>query len=155
MLDALYSKDVLRKAGNITRTGRLDDPQVTVARASPVCGSRIRVDLKIEDGKVADYAQDIHACALGQSSAAIVAEHVIGKTLAEIADVARTMRTMLVDGGPPPGGEWEDLGILASVHDHKARHGAVMLSFEATLDAIAQLTGEEGLSDDEQLTRRS
>lgn len=154
MLDALYSKDVLRKAGNITRTGRLENPDVTVSRTSPVCGSRIRIDLQVADGKVTDYAQEINACALGQSSAAIVAEHVIGKAVDELRAVTWKMRTMLLDGGPPPDGEWTDLAVLASVHDHKARHGAVMLPFEAVIEGIAALTGEKGLTADEQLTRR-
>ena len=154
MLDELYSKDVLRKAGNISRTGRLDAPDVTIERRSPVCGSRIRIDLRVEDGKVADYAQEIHACALGQSSAAIVAEHVVGKTSAELRALARAMRAMLVEGGPPPAGEWAELAVLASVHDHTARHGAVMLAFEAAIDGIAQLTGEEDLSPEEQLTAK-
>jgi len=155
LLDALYSKEVLRKAGNITRTGRLENPNVTVFRASPVCGSRIRIDLNVEDGQVSDYAQEINACALGQSSAAIVAEHVIGKTAEELRALARTMRTMLLDGGPPPDGEWADLAVLASVHDHKARHGAVMLPFESIIDGLAQIAGEDGIAPDDQLTKNA
>lgn len=155
MLDALYSKDVLRKAGNISRTGRLESPSVTVSRASPVCGSRIRVDLNVEDGKVADYAQEINACALGQSSAAIVAEHVIGKTAIELLEVAKKMRAMLLDGSPPPGGEWADLAVLASVHDHKARHGAVMLPFEAVIEGLVKIAGEDGIAPEDQFTKKA
>lgn len=155
MLDELYSKDVLRKAGNISRTGRIANAQSTITRASPVCGSRIRIDLNVGDGKVTDFAQEIHACALGQSSAAIVAEHVIGKTAGELLEVAKKMRTMLLEGGPPPGGEWADLGVLASVHDHKARHGAVMLPFEAVIEGLTKITGEDGIAPDDQLTKNA
>ena len=155
ILIGLYAKNVLRKAGGITRTGRLDDPQITLARTSPLCGSRIQVDLKLKDGKVIDYAQEIHACALGQAAAAVVAEQVVGKALPEMLDVARQMRAMIVDAAPPPGGEWAEFGILASVHDHRARHGAVLLALEAVVEGLAALTGEDGLSADEQLTKNA
>lgn len=153
ILIGLYSKDVLAKAGGISRTGRLREPDITVTRRSPVCGSRIQVDLKVEDRKVSDYAQEIHACALGQAAAAIVAEHVVGKTLDEMRGAARQMRAMIVDGGPPPSGDWSDLAILASVHDHKARHGAVLLALEATIEGLAAICSEEGLAPEEQLTK--
>lgn len=153
ILIGLYSKDILRKAGGISRTGRLEAPHITVTRRSPVCGSRVLVDLKVEGGKVSDYAQEIHACALGQAAAAIVAEHVLGKTLDDMRGAARQMRAMIVDGAPPPDGEWAGLVILASVHGHKARHGAVLLALEAVVEGLAALSGEEGLTPDEQLTK--
>lgn len=155
MLDALYSKDVLRRAATISRIGRLETPGASVTRVSPVCGSRITVDIKMEEGVVSDYAQDVHACALGQSSAAILAEKIVGKTLDELRETASALRAMLVDGAVPPDGDWSSLGILAPVHDHKTRHGAVMLPFEAAIDAAAVIAGQDGVAPDTQLTRRS
>jgi NifU-like protein involved in Fe-S cluster formation len=155
MLDALYNKDVLRRAATIGRVGRLAVPDATVTRVSPVCGSRITVDVVVRDGVVADFAQDIQACALGQSSAAVLADKVIGRGAAELRAVAVALRAMLVDGAPPPGGDWEGLAILAPVHAHKGRHGAVMLPFEAALEALAEVTGEGAIPADLQLTKRS
>ena len=155
MLDALYSKDVLRRAAMIGRTGRLAAPGASVTRVSPVCGSRITVDVEMRDGVVSDYAQDIHACALGQSSASILAEQIVGRSGRELREVAANLRAMLVDGSPAPGGDWSALSILAPVHDHKSRHGAVMLAFEAAIDAIADVTGEDAIPADRQLTKRS
>ena len=153
MLDELYTKDVLRQAAMISRTGRLDAPDATAKRVSPVCGSRISVDLCMKDGAITNYAQDIHACALGQSAASILAATVIGKTPEEISDVAIQMRVMLLDGGTPPDAPWDTFAILASVRDHKARHGAVMLALEATLDAAEQITGRSYLSAADALTK--
>lgn len=155
MLDALYNKDVLRRAATIGRTGRLAAPDASVTRVSPVCGSRITVDIAVKDGVVSDYAQDIHACALGQSSAAVLAEKVVGRGAAELRKVAEQVRAMLVDGAPPPDGDWAGLAILAPVHQHRTRHGAVMLPFEAVIDAITEVTGEAAVPGDNQLTKRS
>ena len=154
MLNALYSKDVLRQAAKISRTERLPSPGITVTRRAPTCGSRIVIDLSADDGgRVLDYAQDIHACALGQAAASIVAQHVVGKRAADLIPVARQVRAMLLDGAGPPGGEWADFEVLAPVHNYAPRHGAVMLALEATLDALGQLTGDPGLPADQQLTR--
>ncbi len=155
MLDALYSKDVLRRAATIGRTGRLSAPDASATRVSPVCGSRITVDIAVTDGVISDYAQDVHACALGQSSAAVLAERIIGRDINELRDVAGKLRAMLVDGAPPPDGDWAGLAILAPVQAHPARHGAVMLPFEAAIEAIAQVTGETGLPAGEELTKKS
>lgn len=154
MLDALYSKDVLRHAASISRTDRLASPDITVSRRAPTCGSSITIDLVVDGGgRVMDYAQDIHACALGQASASIVARHVVGKNLADLISVARTVRAMLIDGTAAPSGEWSDFEALAPVHDFAPRHGAVMLAFEAVIDALSQLTGEAGPTSDQTLTR--
>jgi NifU-like protein involved in Fe-S cluster formation len=153
MLDALYSKDVLRRAASIGRTGRLAAADISVSRVSPVCGSRITVDLCADAGTVTDYAQDIQACALGQSAAAILADRIVGRGIDELRKVTDDLRAMLVDGAPPPQGEWADLAILQPVQGHKARHGAVMLPFEAVIQALSHLASAPGVPADRQLTR--
>ena len=67
--------------------------------------------------------------------------------------VARQMRNMLLEGDKPPGEPWSGYAILESVRDHKARHGAVMLALEATLDAAAQITGQTYLQPADALTK--
>ncbi|MDX1580255.1 MAG: iron-sulfur cluster assembly scaffold protein [Alphaproteobacteria bacterium] len=152
MLDQLYSRDVLKKAAAISHTTPLASPEASADRVSPVCGSRIHVEISTEGDRISDYAQTIHACALGQSAAAILGEHVIGKSADELNAAAKSVRAMLVEGAAPPTGEWADYAILAPVHEYSPRHGAVMLALEATLAALAEATGE-GLPDRDFLTR--
>lgn len=149
MLDALYSKDVLKAAGAISRTERLVSPDITLSHTAPLCGSRITIDLVADDaGRVTDYAQDIHACALGQAAASIVAQQVIGRSLQDMDAAANQVRAMLVGGARPPENEWANFAILAPVHDYSPRHGAVMLALEAVVDGLGgDTTG--------MLTRRS
>jgi NifU-like protein involved in Fe-S cluster formation len=155
MLNDLYTKDVLRAAAMISRVGRLQSPQASASRVSPICGSKITVDLNMADGVMTDYAQDIHACALGQAAASIVASHIIGKTPEDLAFAANQMRAMLTEGGEPPTGEWSGLGLLENVKNHKARHGAVLLALEAALDAASQIAGQNYETPSEQLTRKA
>ncbi len=146
MVNDLYNKAILTLAGNIERTGRLAAPDATVFLDSPLCGSRITVDIKMQDGKVSDYAAEVKACALGQAASAIMARHVIGQTGAQLRQVAEDMRAMLKRHAPPPSGEWQELEVLQPVADYKARHGSVMLPFEAVLKAVDEITATRASS---------
>ncbi len=139
MVNELYNKAILTLAGNIERSGRLADPDASVFLDSPLCGSRITVDIKMQGDKVSDYAAEVKACALGQAASAIMAKHVVGQTAAQLRQVAQDMRAMLKSHAPPPGGEWRELEVLQPVADYKARHGSVMLPFEAVVKAIEEI----------------
>ena len=82
MIDELYSARLLGLAANVSRLGRLPHPEGSAEKVSKLCGSRILVDVALKDGRVADFAQEVKACALGQAAAAVLAEHVIGATVA-------------------------------------------------------------------------
>ncbi|HEV2364384.1 MAG TPA: iron-sulfur cluster assembly scaffold protein [Caulobacteraceae bacterium] len=135
MIDELYSARILKAAANLPRVGRLADADASAEKVAKLCGSRIRVDVKMDGDKVADYAHEVKACALGQAAAAIMAEHVVGASLAEIEMARDAFRAMLKQGGPPPEGRFADLAMLQQVKDYPPRHASSMLAFEATADA--------------------
>ena len=80
MIDQIYNRRILELAADIPRLGRLDQPDATATAHSKLCGSTITVDLTLQDGRVADYAQEVRACALGQASASIMARNIVGST---------------------------------------------------------------------------
>jgi NifU-like protein involved in Fe-S cluster formation len=135
MIDELYSANILRLAANMPRAGRLAAPDASAEKVARLCGSRIVVDVKLEDGKVVDFAQEVKACALGQAAAAVLGAHVIGATCEEIAVARDAFRAMLKSGGPPPAGRFSDLSMLEPVKDYPQRHASSMLAFEATVEA--------------------
>ena len=135
MIDDLYSAKILALAANMPRAGRLAAPDASADKVAKLCGSTIHVDLTLRDGRVADYAQEVKACALGQAAAAILGEHAIGATPAEIEMARDAFRAMLKTGGPPPEGRFSDLAMLAPVKDYPARHASTLLAFEATVEA--------------------
>jgi len=139
MLDDVYNAKILELAGNIPRIGRLDQPDASARAHSRLCGSTVTVDIKMEDGRVSDYAHEVKACALGQSSSSIMAQTVIGSSPEELRSVRQTMWNMLKDNGPPPNGRWADLRFLEPVRDYKARHASTMLTFDAVVDAVDQI----------------
>lgn len=136
MIDDVYNARILEFAGNIPRIGRLENPDATARAHSKLCGSTVTVDLKIDDGKISDFAHDVRACALGQASSSIMARNIIGSTPHELQALRETMRAMLKENGPAPTGKWSDLKFLEPVRDYKARHASTMLTFDAVVDAL-------------------
>jgi len=146
MLTNIYSRQILDLAGNIPRQGRLDTPDATAKAHSKLCGSTIVVDLVMQDGKVADFAHDVKACALSQAAASIMARNVIGSTGPELRALRDQVRAMLKENGPAPGGKWAEIAVLEPVRDFKARHTSTLLTFEATVDCIDQIEAAERAS---------
>lgn len=136
MIDDLYSGKILKLAANMPHAGRLAAPDASAEKISKLCGSKITVDVVVKDGKVADFAQDVKACALGQAAAAVLGEHVIGASLSEIEVARDALRAMLKTDGPPPQGRFSELSVLAPVKDYPARHTSTMLAFEAAVEAV-------------------
>ena len=85
--------------------------------------------------RVAEFAQDVRACALGQAAAAILGEHVVGASVVELTDGRDALRAMLKAGAPPPQGRFADLAVLAQVREFPARHASTLLAFEAVAEA--------------------
>jgi NifU-like protein involved in Fe-S cluster formation len=142
VIDDLYSAKILKLAANTPRAGRLAAPGASSEKVSKLCGSRIIVDLTMADGRVTDFAQDVKACALGQAAAAVLGEHIIGATEAEIVAGRDALYAMLKTGGPPPEGRFSDLVMLEPVKDYAPRHASTLLAFEAAVDAVRQITSK-------------
>ena len=139
MINDVYNAKILDFAGNIPRIGRLDHPDASAKAHSKLCGSTVIVDLNLQNGVVTDFAHDVKACALGQSSASIMARNVIGATAHELREVRQTMLKMLKENGPAPTGRFADLAFLEPVRDYKARHASTMLTFDAVVDCLDQI----------------
>lgn len=138
-LVSLYSKRILALAADIPHLGRLAQPQATARRRSPLCGSTITVDLTVQDGRVADFAQDVKACALGQASASILGEVVIGRTRAELERARDQLKAMLTAGGPVPEAPFQGYEVLQAARQYRNRHASILLALEATCEALGQL----------------
>lgn len=136
MSEPLYNSDILRLATATAAFVRLPDPDGTAERRSPVCGSRVKVDVKLDGGrKISALGIEARACALGQASTALMAENALGKTLAEI-EAARDALSAYLEGTQGDAGYWPGLEIFAPARKHRARHASIRLAFEAAAEAV-------------------
>ena len=140
MIDDLYSAKVLALAANMPRAGRLNAPQATAERIAKLCGSRVLVDIVLDGELVADFAQEVQACALGQASAAVLGANIVGASIEELRLARDALSAMLKADGPLPGGRFSDLRVLQPVKDFPARHASTLLAFEAALAAAREAT---------------
>jgi NifU-like protein involved in Fe-S cluster formation len=136
MIDDLYSAKILKLAADMPRAGRLAAPDASSEKIAKLCGSKVIVDVKVEDGVVVDFAQDVRACALGQASAAVLGAHVVGASVGEIEVARDALSAMLKANGPHPTGRFAELAVLEVVKDYPARHASTLLAFEATVEAV-------------------
>ena len=130
----LYNKDILRLAASIPHHQRLADPQASVEKRLPTCGSRVTADVRMADGRLAELGLDVKACALGQASASLMAAQAIGLTAAELAD-ARDRLTAYLAGESEALDFWPGLAVLAPARGYPARHASIRLGFEAIAEA--------------------
>lgn len=134
----LYSGRILALAADIPHLGRLAAPSGTSRRRSPLCGSTVTVDLVMRDGRVAEFAQDVKACALGQASASVLGAVVLGRSRAELEAARDALRAMLKEGGPVPAAPFDGYEVLTPAREYKNRHASILLAIEAACEAAAQ-----------------
>ncbi|MEW7006845.1 iron-sulfur cluster assembly scaffold protein [Lentilitoribacter sp. EG35] len=143
MIDQVYNTKILEFAGNISRIGSLANANATAVAHSKLCGSKVKIWLNVENGVVTDFAHDVKACALGQATSAIMAQHIIGASTDELRKVRSEMLAMLKDGGSSPTGRFDDLKYLEPVKDYRARHASTMLTFDAVVTALDEIERAE------------
>jgi NifU-like protein involved in Fe-S cluster formation len=136
----LYNTALLKLAATIPHTDRLTDPHATVEKRSPICGSRVTVDVKLDnDGRIAELGQLVRACALGQASASLMGAGAVGRSADELIAARDALAGWLAGTRDDPGG-WPGIDVLAPARDYPARHASIRLAFEAVAEAAETAT---------------
>ncbi len=132
----LYNTEILRLAADTARAVRLSDPDASVEKRSPICGSRVTVDIDLgDDGRVAAVGMLVRACALGQASSALLAQRIVGRSPVELAIARDALAAWLAGEGDAP--DWPGLSLFEPARPHSARHASIRLAFEAAAEAAA------------------
>lgn len=139
----LYSGRILALATDIPHHARLDTPQISVKRRSPLCGSTVTVDLDMEEGRIVRFGQDVKACALGQAAAALLGQVAIGRSAEELTRARDQLRAMLVENGPVPDAPFDGFEVLIPARDYRNRHASILLALEAATEASASLVAQK------------
>lgn len=135
---ALYNRDILRLAASIPHHRRLARPQASAEKTSPVCGSRVAVDVIVDEaGRLVELGQEVRACALGQASAALMGAHALGRGPEDLARARDDLAAYLAGRRGDPG-EWPGLDIFGEARPFTARHPSILLAFEAAAEAAAR-----------------
>ena len=135
----LYTLEILRLAGSLPDPVKLERVDGTAQLKSPTCGSTVRTEVQLEDGRLIAVSQQVRACAFGQASAALVAEHAPGRTRHEIIEALAGLSGWL-DGSWDESGGW-GFEALDPARSRTPRHGAILLPLRALLAAVEDAGG--------------
>jgi NifU-like protein involved in Fe-S cluster formation len=132
----LYTTEILRLAASLDEPRGLAREGGRAELRSPTCGSRVTTAVQLDqDGRVAGLSQQVHGCAFGQASAALVERAAIGRSRTEVEQALTELTDRLGGGEPEPG--WGQ-AALAPALSRKGRHGAILLPFRTLLAAIEE-----------------
>ena len=132
----LYTTDILRLAASLQGPRELDRVDGGAELRSPTCGSRVTISVQLDaDRRVLAISQQIHACAFGQASAALLERHAIGRAHDEVGNALVLLSRWLAQEQEEVG-DWPGIEVLAPARPRKSRHGAILLPSRALLAAI-------------------
>ena len=80
---------------------------------NPLCGDKVSVFLRVEDGVVCDIAFQGSGCAISTASASMMTESLKGKSVAEVAIIFERFHD-LITGKTPTDSDNANLGKLAA-----------------------------------------
>lgn len=132
MNDALYQDEILARAKDTTREGRIGAPSKTVTLDNPLCGDRVTLDFTLDGETIARIRHFVRGCALCRASAATLAAELEGKTVSTVASAADALAGVL-SGAAPATEPWR---AFVPVARHKSRHDCVRLPVDAAKAAL-------------------
>src|SRR5437867_2912075 len=99
----LYTTEILRLAASLAEPHQLAREDGRAELRSPTCGSRIVFTVQLDpEGRVEAISQQVHACAFGQASAALLERSAAGRTRDEVSSAVTQFGEWLAGGDPAP-----------------------------------------------------
>lgn len=83
----LYRENILDHYGTPRNEGVLEDADISHERQNPVCGDVVRLDIKLEDGRVKEARFRGQGCVISMASASMFTEKIKGKTISELQEL--------------------------------------------------------------------
>ncbi len=123
----LYSKTVTDHYTNPRNVGDIEDPSGLGESRSEICGDRIRVTIRIGEGKICEAKFKSYGCGASIAAASVTTEWMIGRSVEEAMKLdARAILGLL--GGLPPEkihcAVMAEEAVKAALLDHLRKSGA-------------------------------
>ena len=95
-LEDLYREIILDHYRNPRNRGELETPPAVAADGhNPLCGDEITLFVLVKDGVVADIKTNGQGCSISQSSASMMTQAVLGKSVAEAEALIHHFKPMM------------------------------------------------------------
>lgn len=138
MSSKLYTPELLALATSLADYPLTDDLPLRAEARSRSCGSVVALGLALDDhGLVSEVGMKVSACAIGQTSAALLAQAVRGSRPGNVCRAAEALESWVAGKGELP--QWPGIEALSTARDHPGRHGALLLPWKAAREALSQV----------------
>jgi len=134
MNDELYQARIVALAKSKAGAGKLTAPTKSARRDNPLCGDRVTIDVRLDNGKIAEIAHQVRGCLLCQASAVALASSAVGRDATGVAELRHDAERAI---GREAGTAHPPFDAFEPVAGHKSRHECVLLPFEALQDALS------------------
>ncbi|MEQ1495457.1 MAG: iron-sulfur cluster assembly scaffold protein [Novosphingobium sp.] len=132
----LYSPEVLALATSLAAFPLIEAFPLHGSARAPLCGSTLELGLRLDpQGRISALGLKVHACAIGQASAALFARSANGKCRGDLVGALSALEAWLTSSEVSPPA-WPGLDAIAAAHAYPARHGAILLPWKAALVAL-------------------
>jgi nitrogen fixation NifU-like protein len=138
-LNSLYQQLILEHYRKPRNKGELDDKTVEVHLNNPVCGDEIRLQLRIEDDRIAEAKFVGQGCSISQAAVSMMTALLKGRSVDDADAVAERFTEMMHgDEGAAKDKSLGDLRALAGVSKFPVRIKCALLGFEALQKALKE-----------------
>lgn len=136
--DLLYQDVVVEHKRAPRHFGTLAEPTHEARGRNPQCGDDVQVQLRLQDGKVADIAFQGQGCAICIASSSMMTEAVLGRELDAARELQQRFRAVLTGQAEPEGAALGKLVCLAGVRQYPSRIKCALLGWHALMHAIGE-----------------
>lgn len=133
----LYQELILDHNKRPRNFKKLEEANRTAEGYNPLCGDKVKVYARLEDGRVKDVSFEGSGCAISKASASVMTESLKGKTVAEVEALFKRFRDLVT--GKDPSAPEADLGklvVFSGVCEFPTRVKCATLAWHALAAAL-------------------
>jgi nitrogen fixation NifU-like protein len=134
----LYQQLILDHSRQPHRFGAMEHASVKVEGHNALCGDRLCLYLKVEDGRIRQLRFTGSGCAICIASASLMGDSVEGKSEAEVMALFDAVHALLTVGNDAESAQLGKLAALSGVRQFPARVKCASLAWNTLREGVAQ-----------------
>lgn len=88
-MEDLYREHILDHYKHPRNRGTIENPDITFEDSNPLCGDELRIDMRVENGVVADVKFSGNGCSISQAAASMLTERIKGQPVETLKGISR------------------------------------------------------------------
>ncbi len=130
----LYQQALIDLARAAHGAGGLPGADGAAEGDSPLCGDRVRMQVKVDEGRIIALGHEVRGCLLCEASASLIGKYAPGLATDRLHAVREQVAAVLA--GRDASLDWPEIGLFVPVRAHRNRHGCVLLPFDTLSQAL-------------------